>query len=80
MITGDMRKWAETTPQEIETIATTIWAKKPMKELREHQADYMRRMGELGGKEDAETLVIAAALDNLWLVATRAIDFKEFGN
>ena len=81
MIGTDTKKWAETTREEIETIATTVWAKKYTHEqLRAFQANYTRSIEAISKRKDNEAIILITAFQNMLDVATRAIDFQQFGD
>lgn len=81
MITSDLQKWADSTPEEIEKIATTIWAKKfTYKALRAFQAQYQARIEQLDKVSDYGVLTEMTGYQHMLDTATRAIDFQQFGD
>jgi hypothetical protein len=81
MMTSDLRKWAESTPEELEKIAVDIWAKKfSFKELRGFQAHYQAQLERLSKVADLGVLDEITAYQHMQDVATRAIDFQQFGD
>jgi hypothetical protein len=81
MITGDLKKWAESTPEEIEAIATGIWAKKfTYKELRSFQAHYQVRIEQLSRVSDYGVLTEMTGYQHMLYTATRAFEFQQFGD
>ena len=78
MITGDEKKWAETSNAELYKIAKTIWAKKfTIKQLRSFQAAYISYQQKL--PDDSEHGVKFLCYQNMWQCATFAIVIKAFG-
>jgi hypothetical protein len=74
MITGDEKKWAESTDEQLRDIAK-MWAKKfTHKELRAFQQAYVNYQEHPELTEDQHL-----AYDNMWQVATWAIGFRAFG-
>lgn len=72
---GDEKKWAESTQDELYTIAKKIWAKKfTTRRLRLFQAHYTEL---LSTKKLNDTQ--AKAIQNRWDCATFAISIREFG-
>jgi ribulose bisphosphate carboxylase small subunit len=81
MLTTDIKKWAETTREEVETIATTTWAIEfNYEQLRSFQASYTHAIEALSTRNDGEALVLVSAFQKMLDVATRAIDFQQFGD
>jgi hypothetical protein len=81
MMTGDLQKWADSTPEEIETIATTIWAKKfTYTALRAFQHQYQVQIERLSKVSDLDVLDEMTAYQHMLDTATRAIDFQQFGD
>jgi hypothetical protein len=81
MMTGDLEKWANTKAEDIEKIATTIWAKRfTYKQLRSFQANYSAHIEKLSRVADLGVLDEMTAYQNMLETATRAIDFQQFGD
>ena len=84
MTTGDDKKWAESTDEQLLEIASK-WAKKyVLRDLRAFQQSYVNHMATLGNQADSgqktenEIDIEYRSLQNRWQTATWAIDKKTF--